>query len=85
MTGNPKYRKGVRKELKIAKEMRENEGYNIAQRSAGSHSPVDVWCVRRSDRVITLVQSKPEGFNSKKIEEEMSWLNGTFEVRFEVR
>jgi len=82
---NKHYRKGRRKEWKICKELRENDGFDIAQRSAGSHSPVDIWAVRRSDSKILLVQAKPEGFNSKKIEEEMSWLNGTFEVRFEVR
>ena len=77
------YKKGRKKEYKIRKELL-NEGFDIAQRSAGSHSPVDVFAISRAKRVILLIQAKPEGYNSTKYDK-YNWLNGKFNVKFEIR
>lgn len=84
---NKNYEKGRRKEYKIVSEFRD-EGWDIVQRSAGSHSPIDVFCLSKDLKEIVLVQVKPSSMskNAKnKIEKENSWLNGEFKVRFEVR
>lgn len=83
---NKNYLKGRRKEYKIRDELRA-EGFDIVQRSAGSHSPIDVFAINRLTRVIKLVQSKPESMpesERNKIREDLSWLNGGFRVEFEV-
>ena len=83
---NKNYLKGKNKETYICKKLRE-KGYEIAQRSAGSHSPIDVWAINKSTRVITLIQAKPADFSEKKrkeLEFELNWLNGMFRVEFEV-
>jgi Holliday junction resolvase len=75
------YRKGARKEYKIVKQLKE-KGFEIAQRSAGSHSPVDVWGVNLKTKEILLIQSKA---GKTKKEEEYSDLIGLdelFRVRF---
>ena len=81
--GNPQYIKGRKKEYKIVKDLKA-DGYDIAQRSAGSHSPIDIFSVCRKTMRITFVQGKPDGFDSSKIEEEYAWLNGKFDVDFKV-
>jgi Holliday junction resolvase len=80
---NKNYIKGRRKEYKICKKLRE-EGYEIVQRSAGSHSPVDVFAINKETKVVLLVQAKPDGYKEKKYEE-YNWLNGKFTVKFEIR
>ena len=77
------YKRGARKEYKIVKGLKE-KGWNIAQRTAGSHSPIDIIAIHKKAKIIKFIQSKPEKFNSKKIYEEMSWLNGKFHIIFEV-
>jgi len=67
---NKNYKKGRRKEYRICKKLGE-EGFDIAQRSAGSHSPIDVWAVDKENKEILLVQSKP-GDISKDKEEELN-------------
>ena len=80
---NKHYVKGRRKEYKIRKEL-VDEGFDIVQRSAGSHSPIDVFAINRKTKEILFVQSKPEGFTSKEYEQYM-WLNNEFKVKFEIR
>jgi len=83
---NKNYRNGARKERKIANDLKA-EGWDIAQRSAGSHSPVDVWAVNKKLKKIKCIQAKPDSMGKKareRIEEEMSWLNNTFRVEFYV-
>lgn len=80
---NKNYVKGRRKEYAICNTLRA-EGFDIVQRTAGSHSPVDVIAIRRRDKKIKLVQAKPDNFKSEKIEEELKWLNDEFIVKFEV-
>ena len=77
------YVKGRNKEYSIRNKLLK-EGFAIAQRTAGSHSPVDVFAIHKEKKLILLVQAKPEGYSSSKYDE-LEWLNGEFTVRFEVR
>jgi len=83
---NRNYVKGRKKEYKIRKRLLE-EGWDIAQRTAGSHSPIDVIAFHKQRKKILLVQSKPEDFGKKRtddIKRQNAWLNGLFEVEFVV-
>ena len=83
---NKNYQQGRRKEYKITKKLKE-KGFDIAQRSAGSHSPIDVFAIKRETKTIMLIQSKPDSMSDnakKKIIDEHKWLNGQFKVIFEV-
>ena len=83
---NNNYLKGKAKEWRTCQKLIK-EGFEIAQRSAGSHSPIDVWAVNRLTKVIKLVQCKPKSLSKnkkKEIEMEMNWLNDVFRVEFEV-
>ena len=83
---NKNYVKGRNKEYAIVKKLKE-DGFHIAQRSAGSHSPIDVFAINKVTRVIKFVQAKPENFSEKdkqKINYELNWLNNMFRVEFEV-
>ncbi len=83
---NKNYEKGRNKEYATVNKLKK-AGYDIVQRSAGSHSPIDVFAINKTCRVIKLVQCKPNGFSDKKrkeIEFEMNWLNNMFRVEFEV-
>jgi Holliday junction resolvase len=83
---NKNYEKGRRKEYKIVKQYKD-KGYEIVQRSAGSHSPIDVFAIDKSTRTIKLIQAKPNSMSNaakQKIIDDCSWLNGLFKVIFEV-
>ena len=83
---NKNYEKGRRKEYKICKELKA-EGYEIAQRSAGSHSPIDIFAINSKTKTIKFIQAKPNNFSksqSKKIMEELNYLNDEFLVIFEI-
>ena len=80
---NKNYIKGRRKEYAICDKLKK-EGFDIAQRSAGSHSPIDVFAINKTTKTIKLIQAKPKDYNPTKIEEELSWLNNVFRVEFEV-
>jgi Holliday junction resolvase len=84
---NKNYLKGRRKEYKLIKELI-SKGYDIAQRTAGSHSPIDIIAVHRDLQLISLVQSKPDDMRESEIEklkEKYEWLNGKWVVIFEVK
>lgn len=84
--GNKNYKKGRRKEYRICKKLRE-QGFDIAQRSAGSHSPVDIWAVDKDRKEILLIQSKPKNISSTKEEElreEYEELNGQYDVKYTI-
>lgn len=81
---------GTRKEYKICEDYRK-KGYDLVQRSAGSHSEVDIFAIRVKDRKIKLIQSKRTISESmdyinpklkKKLEEKNKHFNGIFEVEF---
>lgn len=80
------YQKGRAKEYRICEKLRQ-EGFDIVQRSAGSHSPVDIFAFHREKRLIKLIQAKPKSMsNNKKMQicEENGWLNDEFICEFEV-
>lgn len=83
---NKNYLKGRRKEYKIVNRYKEL-GYNIVQRTAGSHSPFDIIAINLKKREIRLIQCKPDSMNStqqQKIRNENELLNGLFLVSFSV-
>jgi len=62
-----------------------NNGWDIAQRSAGSHSPIDVFAINKKEGKILFIQSKPNNFpesQRKKITSEMNFLNKFWDVEF---
>ena len=77
---NANYVKGRKKEYKICKRLKE-QGCDIVQRTAGSHSPIDIIAIDKEHKRILFVQSKPEGYSSKKYKE-YEWLNDMFKVEF---
>ena len=84
---NKNYIKGRRKEYKVCDLLR-TEGYQIVQRTAGSHSPIDVIAINKRSREIMLVQCKPDSMSNKQKEQlelEHIELNDEYTVRFEVR
>lgn len=83
---NKNYVKGRRKEYLIVKRLKE-QGFEIAQRTAGSHSPFDVIGIDINKKIIKLIQSKPDSMNAhqqQKIRNENKNLNGLFYVKFSV-
>ena len=84
---NANYVKGRKKEYKVCKELRE-EGFDIVQRTAGSHSPVDILAIHKTKQLILLVQSKPDSYTEEETNRLLIKerdLNGEFAVVFEVR
>ncbi len=83
---NPNYIKGRRKEYAICKALKE-QGFDIAQRTAGSHSPIDVIAISKDKRLIKLIQAKPTNYpqaQTKKLLIENKDLNGEYAVEFKV-
>jgi len=83
---NDRYVRGRLKEYRIRKELL-NAGFDIAQRSAGSHSPIDVFAIDKKNRCIRFVQCKPDDMPVSKINKilkEFEWLDGEFNVEFDV-
>ena len=80
------YEKGVKLERKIVNQ--EKEDGCIAFRSAGSKSPIDVISIDPKWKKIRLIQCKAGKSYSdrekEKIKESYSFMNGTYEVEFEV-
>ena len=83
---NKNYLKGRRKEWKTCKELKE-DGFIIAQRSAGSHSPIDVFAINKEKKLIKFIQCKPDNYVDDEIMKEWGWINeeaNNFKVSFEV-
>lgn len=87
------YKNGARKEYYVVSKLK-GEGWDIVQRSAGSHSPVDIFAINIKDKKILLVQCKRSmtgkmSFIDQKLKEKLELenkeLNGTFEVKFEAK
>lgn len=84
--GNANYIKGRKKEYRISKELR-GEGWDIAQRTAGSHSPIDIFAINKAKRQILFVQAKPDNFsqlNKDRIMAELGYLKGMWMVEFKL-
>jgi len=88
MSGNKNYKKGAHKEWRIANNYKTKgaaEGWEIAQRTAGSHSPIDIIAINPKTKEIHLIQAKPKSLSDNKkqeIEEKNKNLNGNFKVSF---
>lgn len=84
---NKNYVKGRRKEYKLCKELI-SKGYDIVQRTAGSHSPIDIIAINKELKLISLIQSKPDDMAESsiiKLKDQYEWLNGSWIVIFEVK
>lgn len=83
---NPNYIKGRKKEYKICKQLRD-QGYVVVQRTAGSHSPIDIFAINKEDKEVLFIQSKPDNYTlskCNKIKNDLIWLQGTFRVYFKL-
>lgn len=81
---NKNYLKGRRKEYKIC-DLYKNKGFDIVQRTAGSHSPFDIIAVDKKKKMISLIQCKPDNLSAKqtnKIIDENKELNGIYKTSF---
>ena len=81
---NKNYVKGRNKEYKICRDLKEH-GFEIAQRSAGSHSPIDIFAVHRKTKTILFIQAKPKNYSRKdgeRINKELEYLKGLWTVEF---
>ena len=82
---NKHYVKGRRKEYAIVNSLKD-EGYIIAQRTAGSHSPIDVFAINKEKKLIKFIQAKPDDYKlTNYLLKQWEWLNNEFKVEFEVR
>jgi Holliday junction resolvase len=84
---NKNYIKGRNHEYEIIRHLKQ-DGYDIAQRTAGSHSQIDVIAINKETKEILLIQAKPNNLSESAIDSLCSssdWLNGEFKVKFEVR
>ena len=83
---NKNYLKGRRKEYKICDKLKMS-GFNIVQRTAGSHSPIDILAIRFNDHKILFIQSNPKRMSKaekNRIKEKNKFLNGKFNAEFKV-
>jgi len=89
---NDIYKKGRRKEYKVCEELK-NKGFDIVQRTAGSHSKIDIIAIKTKERVIKLIQVKRilnkemkdiDNKEKESIERKNNQLNNVFRVEFEV-
>jgi len=83
---NRNYINGRNKEYKVCKQLKEN-GFDIAQRSAGSHSPIDIFAINRITRVIKFIQCKPDNFPksaANKILSDLGYLKDMWRVEFDL-
>jgi len=63
------------------------KGFDIAQRSAGSHSPIDVFAINIHEGIIVFIQSKPKSMSDNKkreLESKYIGLNKLFLCTFKV-
>lgn len=61
---NKNYVNGVKKERKLVNQARASG--HLAFRSAGSHSPIDVFILDKEAKIIRLVQCKPSSMSDNK-------------------
>lgn len=83
---NKHYVKGRKKEYRVMNAAR--DAGCVALRSAGSHSPIDVVIIDYKNRIIRLVQCKPDTMpqsQKDKLHRLYDCLTGKYEVFFEVQ
>lgn len=79
---NRNYIKGVKKERKFVNVFREMG--MLSFRSAGSHSPIDVVCINKTDKVVYLIQCKPDSMPEKtknKLLEKLKPYEGEYTIK----
>ena len=77
---NRNYKNGADKERRIVLKLKA-KGF-ISARSAGSHSPIDVWSINPETHEVILIQAKGRKERSvKKLEKELKELDGLYYVR----
>ena len=81
---NKNYVRGRRKEYKVCNELKEL-GFEIVQRTAGSHSPIDIIAIDMENKRILFAQCKPEGYKEHKYDIYKETLSGDFRVKFQIR
>ena len=74
---NRNYVRGRDFEYKIVNRLKA-EGFSIAVRSAGSHSPIDIWAVNFQKRKIKLVQCKSGISKKAEIRKALQFLKAGF-------
>jgi hypothetical protein len=82
---NKNYVRGRNKEYRIVHKW-QNRGC-LAQRSAGSHSPIDVFVIDHENKIVRLIQAKPNSMSDNKKKElldSLKYLNGTYKVEVSV-
>jgi Holliday junction resolvase len=83
---NKNYVKGRKKEYKICEGLKD-KGWNIAQRTAGSHSPIDIFAINKKTKTILFIQSKPDNYperEANKIKRDLEYLQGIWKVEFKL-
>ncbi|KKM26101.1 hypothetical protein LCGC14_1588170 [marine sediment metagenome] len=83
---NQRYNKGREKEYNICRRLKK-DGFAVAQRTAGSHSPFDVIAINKETKTILLIQSKVSKtpkWNELAINRDWGWLNDEFRVEFRI-
>jgi len=83
---NPAYEKGVRKERAFVNQAR--RAGNLALRSAGSHSPIDVVIIDRQRKIVRLIQCKPDNItpaHRERILKEINIPEGMYKVEVGVQ
>jgi len=81
---NKNYEKGARFERKIVNEARAKG--HIAARTAGSHSPVDIFIINSKKRLVRFIQAKKgKSTLTRKEIEEFEANSNLYDVEFEVR
>jgi len=84
---NKNYVKGRRKEYALVHDYKA-QGCDIAFRSAGSHSPIDVVAIDKTKKIIYLIQAKPDNMNEtnkRKLLKEHKELNNKYQVKWLIR
>ena len=86
------YGRASDRERKVVQKLRA-QGY-ISVRSAGSHSPIDVWAINPETKTVLLVQCKPRSMLKKdgteravaqRITDDLAKLDGVYKVLTKVQ
>lgn len=83
---NKIYKQGRRKEYSVCDKLKA-EGYDIVQRTAGSHSPFDIVALNMNKKLIRFIQVKKGEVSEtemKKLMSKYGWISNEFIVKFEV-
>ncbi len=77
------YKNGANRERRVIKYL-QKEGFDLVFRSAGSHSPIDVFALDSKTKQIWLIQCKPRSMSSSgksKIEDCIRQFEGCYSVK----